>query len=176
MAERVALVVPGATVRVDGSPSEALRLRLEAALELAQGSPTALVFVSGGAVAGPTEGPAMARWLVEQGLAAERIVVEAEARSTTENADRLLPLLRAHRMQRAIVISQRWHVLRTRFNLRVAARRAAYTLALEMHPVSLPATTSGRYRWALAELVKLFSDAACRAEPRLAAVLQGRRW
>ena len=175
MVERIALIVPGATVQADGYPKEALLARLEAALGLAGRLPTALVFVSGGAVTGPAEGPAMARWLAAQGLAPERLIVEAEARSTTENADRLLPLLMEHRVQRAIVISQRWHVLRTRFNLRVAARRVSYPLVLEMHAVPLP-STSAPCRWALAELVKLLSDAACRVDPRLAALLQGWRW
>jgi vancomycin permeability regulator SanA len=122
-AERRAIVVLGTAVRPDGRPGSALERRLETALALARADRSALVVVSGGAVAnGFAEGPAMARWLAARGLPRRRIRVESEARNTRENADLSLPLLRRARVDRVTVVTERYHLPRGLFHLRAALR------------------------------------------------------
>jgi vancomycin permeability regulator SanA len=160
----------------DGSPRAALRARLEATLAAAHGAPKAWVLVSGGAVNTEiAEGHAMARWLVDAGLDRDRLLVEGHARSTTDNADLGLAPLIARGVRRVTVISQPFHVQRVAFNLRVAARRAGWHLELDQREATLPAVHN-RWRWALAESIKLLSDAACRIEPRLSRLLQRHVW
>ena len=171
-----ALFVPGAALWPDGSPRAALRARLEATLVEARHAPEAWVLVSGGAVnTAIAEGDAMARWLVDAGLEGDRLLVEGRARSTTDNADLGLPLLIARGVHRTTVISQPFHARRVAFNLRVAARRAGWRLELEQREATLPAVHN-RWRWALAESIKLLSDAACRIEPSLSRLLQRHVW
>ncbi|PID39785.1 MAG: hypothetical protein CSA65_08170 [Proteobacteria bacterium] len=84
-----------------------------------------------------------------------------------------LPLLIARGVRRVTVISQPFHAQRAAFNLRVAARQARWALELELLPAVLP-PVHDRWRWAAAEMIKLFSDAACRVAPSLSGLLQ--RW
>lgn len=71
-----------------GQPGRILRTRLEKALELAQRNPTELLVVSGKSEAHP-----MADWLIAQGIAHHRILIEPTATSTNENLERSLKLL-----------------------------------------------------------------------------------
>ena len=83
------LVVLGAQVRQDGTPSEVLRHRLTAAETYLDANPRTRAVVTGGQ--GPNEpcpeGDAMAAWLEARGIAAERIVVEDAAETTVENLE-----------------------------------------------------------------------------------------
>ena len=117
----------------------------------------------------------MACWLADHGVSPERVIVEDRARSTTENADRVMPLLISQGVRWVTVISQPRHAQRLAFNLRVAARRAGLRLAIDLRLAPLP-VSQGSLRWRLAESFKLFSDAACRIFPSLARMLQGHRW
>lgn len=68
-------------------PSSALRLRLEAALELLQELPDAVCIVSGGQGSNETapEGVVMKEWLISHGIDAPRIFIEQDSHSTSEN-------------------------------------------------------------------------------------------
>ena len=81
-----AVVVLGAGV--NGTvPSLSLRVRLEAALRYAAERPGIPIVVTGGQGPGEeiTEARCMADWLVEQGVAPDRIVLEEKAVNTEEN-------------------------------------------------------------------------------------------
>lgn len=90
------LVVLGAGLRPDGTPSEALRYRLDAALAYLEENPGTGCVVSGGQGFGEvrTEADAMAEYLVERGLDEGRITREERSSTTAEN---VLFFLRAHR-------------------------------------------------------------------------------
>src|SRR5437867_7511040 len=77
-------VILGAGVQPDGTPSGALRRRVEGALDLAEKTTAAAAFlVTGGAGRyGPPEGTVMKRMLQERGIREDRIVVDAESRDT----------------------------------------------------------------------------------------------
>jgi uncharacterized SAM-binding protein YcdF (DUF218 family) len=132
---------------------------LRHALAEAAADPQALVIVSGGRVRGrPAEGPVMRDWLLSEGLDAARIVVEAEARSTRENARHCATLIADGRFARVTLVTERFHVLRAR--LLLARALASRGLRVELR-ISAAPDHLGLFqrikRW-LAELVKLAGD------------------
>ncbi len=158
------MVVFGAAVSSAGEPSATLRQRLRVALRLAREDPEAVVVVSGGVVRGrPAEAPMMARWLVRQGLAEERILLEAASRSTWENAEQVAPMLRRMGARRVSAVTQRFHGRRAVAALRLALRRAGGDPTIvELSPAADP---RGRFSGALAllpELIKSLNDATLR--------------
>lgn len=80
------VVVLGCQVRGE-APSLMLTKRLEAALSYLEAYPEAPCVVSGGQGPGEeiTEADAMARWLIQKGVAPERIYKETRSTSTEEN-------------------------------------------------------------------------------------------
>jgi len=118
-----AIVVLGTRVEADGSPSPALRERLAVARDMAKVRPKATIIVTGGAVAnGIAEGPAMAKWLRNNGIAGSRIVVESKARHTGENADFVVAVLKAKGIDRITVVTSAFHVPRSLFHFRAALK------------------------------------------------------
>ncbi len=99
-------IVPGARVRDDGSPSAALRDRLQTALDAYRAGKVRSVLVSGdGAV---DQDGVMARWLVAHGVPEAHVQRDARGLrtwSTFENASR-------SGVDRAIVCTQRFHLPR----------------------------------------------------------------
>lgn len=81
------LVVLGAQVRPDGSPSTVLRYRLDTAADYLRENPGAMCIVSGGQGGNEptTEAACMASYLQEQGIDASRIKLEDRSTSTVEN-------------------------------------------------------------------------------------------
>lgn len=81
------LLVLGAQVRPDGSPSVVLRNRLETALAYLVENPSTRAIVCGGK--GPnepiSEAACMAQWLEERGIAPDRIASEDRSTTTAEN-------------------------------------------------------------------------------------------
>jgi uncharacterized SAM-binding protein YcdF (DUF218 family) len=80
------VLIPGATV-VGDRPSLVLQHRLDAALPYIRANPGALVIVSGGRGAGEsfTEAEVMKRYLVKNGISAQRIIKEEQATNTIGN-------------------------------------------------------------------------------------------
>lgn len=118
---RHAIIVFGAPVGRDGRPRRPLARRLEQALREARLDPAALVLVTGGPADGrPAEAAVMRDWLVARGLAPERILCEAHARSTRENARFSAPLLARAGVARVTLVTDRFHLRRSRYLLRRA--------------------------------------------------------
>ena len=96
--ESLCIVVLGFQLHPDGSMAEELRGRCETALRCAEKYPKALIAVTGGGTAwqnpNATEAGVMAAWLTEHGVDASRILVEAESRTTADNAVFTSALLR----------------------------------------------------------------------------------
>lgn len=87
---QLCLIVLGYQLNPDGSMQEELVGRLETALKSAQKYPQAYVLCTGGGTASdapePTEADVMAQWLIEHGIAEERIIVENRSLTTSQNA------------------------------------------------------------------------------------------
>ena len=88
--DTLCIVVMGYALNPDGSMRDELYRRLETALASAQKYPNAYVVCTGGGTAkenkNRTEAGEMSRWLLNRGVAKERIIVEDQSFSTVANA------------------------------------------------------------------------------------------
>lgn len=84
------LIVLGFQLNPDGSMQKELVGRLEVTLECAKKYPNAYILCTGGGTASgapeSTEADAMARWLIEHGIAEKRIIAENRSLTTSQNA------------------------------------------------------------------------------------------
>ena len=80
------IVIFGAAVRSDGSPSDALLRRIGYGLEAAREHPDAPILCSGGGLrVGPSEASLMAELLCRDGIGDERLILDEASRNTLEN-------------------------------------------------------------------------------------------
>lgn len=89
LGDGLCLIVLGFQLNPDGTMQKELINRLEAALESAEHYPDAYLLCTGGGTAqnaNITEAEAMARWLTEQGISENRIILENQSLTTTQNA------------------------------------------------------------------------------------------
>ncbi|MGW6004049.1 SanA/YdcF family protein [Oerskovia enterophila] len=112
--ERPVVIVLGAGLRPDGSPSTFLRRRLDAARELYEQGKVQVVLVSGdNSREGYDEPTAMLDWLVEQGVPAEHVVRDFAGFDTHDTC------VRAHEIfgvTEAVVVTQDYHLPRALFS------------------------------------------------------------
>lgn len=132
---RIAVVL-GALVFPDGTPSDALRGRVDVGLELLeQGHASALLFSGGTPDARPAEAVVARNLALAAGAPAERLLVETRSRSTFENARETAALLAARSEREVIIVTCDFHLLRTTAHFRahglhvfpVASRRTLST-------------------------------------------------
>ncbi|MGF1680115.1 ElyC/SanA/YdcF family protein [Photobacterium minamisatsumaniensis] len=108
-----AIITLGYALNPDGSMHDILIERLEMTLAMAQKSPDSLIVLTGGVPRNhKTEGKLMADWLVENGIARDRIIEDNYARSTVENALYSSYALARHDIGHATLISSASHVRR----------------------------------------------------------------
>jgi uncharacterized SAM-binding protein YcdF (DUF218 family) len=107
------IVVLGARVWPSGWPSDALSRRTLHAVKLYKEGLAAAIVCSGGlGTHPPTEAQAAARLAMDQGVPPEAIVLEEEGHSTEESALFASEIMRARGWQRAIVVSDAYHLWR----------------------------------------------------------------
>ena len=119
-----AIVVFGAAVKPDGTPSDRLRGRVERALELHRADPAAAIVVSGGDRTGHSEARLMKRLLLGLGVPKDRVLLEPRARHTGENADFSAALVKHIGARRVTLVTSSSHSSRALFHLRWALRAA----------------------------------------------------
>ncbi|MDR7330709.1 YdcF family protein [Corynebacterium guangdongense] len=145
------IVVLGNGLAPDGSVRPNLANRLEAARQLAVQRPAAPVVASGGPTAdGYVESHAMKRWLIDAGVAPERILTEEQSYSTVSNARLTRALLPEAR--EVLVVSSQDHVHRAVVDVTLAfgpGARVAGVGAQNDPPAAMP-DLSGVYRDAVA--------------------------
>lgn len=135
------LVVLGAGLRPDGTPSETLQFRLDAALGYLEENPGTTCVVSGGQGSGEVcaEADAMAEYLVGRGLDPARITREARSTTTAENVRNSAELLAPDAT--VAIVTNDFHLYRA---LRIAHKNGlpgAYGLAARTNPLYLPHAT-----------------------------------
>lgn len=114
--EGLCLVVLGFELNPNGSMKDELLGRLEVALAGAEKYPLARIVCTGGGTASgnpdATEAGKMAEWLVENGVARERIIVEDRSLTTTQNAVNTYRILQEQypQVRQIAVISSDYHV------------------------------------------------------------------
>lgn len=132
------LVVLGAGLRPDGSPSETLRYRLDSALAYLDENPETTCVVSGGQGVGESrpEADAMAEYLVANGLDEGRIVREARSTSTVENIRYTSELVPADAT--AAIVTNDFHLYRALRTAEKNGMAGVYGLAAPSNPLYLP--------------------------------------
>nr|WP_261768663.1 YdcF family protein [Rhodococcus sp. B10] len=134
---RTAIVVLGFGLADDGSMRDELIDRLTGAAAAATASPTSPVVVTGGNPRnGVAEGDAMRTWLIDNGVAAERIHVENRANSTPQNAVLTQPLLRDIGAQSVVLATSANHVRRSISDFAIAGSNVIGAVSLD--PESIP--------------------------------------
>ncbi|HYC98928.1 YdcF family protein [Brevundimonas sp.] len=110
-----AAVVLGSKANPDGTLSPRLAARTGRALDLYEDGWVQVIIVSGGTGReGVPEGTAMKRWLVARGVPATAIIVDDLGVDTMATARNAAGILRARDLHTAIVVSQYFHISRTR--------------------------------------------------------------
>ncbi|WP_338891503.1 YdcF family protein [Rhodococcus sovatensis] len=118
---RTAIVALGFGLHGDGSMQDELVDRLESAAAAASASPESPVVVTGGnPQSGIAEADAMREWLVDNGVAAERIHVENKANSTVQNALFSVPIVESIGADSVVIATSANHVRRSISNFAIA--------------------------------------------------------
>ncbi|HEY8565145.1 MAG TPA: YdcF family protein [Beijerinckiaceae bacterium] len=128
-----AAIVLGAAV-YDDRPSPVFRERIRHAVMLHRAGRVRVLLMTGGRAAGDhlSEGEAAAEWARQQGVPPTALLVEARSRTTRENIANSVPLLKAHQLDRVLIVSDPLHMRRA-----VAIARA---LGLNARPSPTPTT------------------------------------
>lgn len=106
-------IVLGAKINADGTPSPALRRRVDHAVSLVRAGRAANLLMSGGPVNHPTPEACLMRDLaLAAGLAPDRVHVEATSRDTIGNARACAPIVAARGWTRLVVVTDRFHLPR----------------------------------------------------------------
>lgn len=107
------IIVLGAQVKEDGTPSEALRRRMIAALEVyREKRQTIIVCGAQGANEPRAEGDVMRDWLIAQGVHEEDIVAETASFNTRQNLEYAKAIMEHRGLSRALIVTSDYHVAR----------------------------------------------------------------
>ena len=108
-----AIIVLGAQVKADGTPSVALQRRLTAALESYREKP-ALIIVCGaqGGNEPRAEGDVMREWLLERGVPEGDVVAETASFNTRENLTYARAIMEHRGLHEALIVTSDYHVAR----------------------------------------------------------------
>ncbi|MBR5560125.1 MAG: YdcF family protein [Clostridia bacterium] len=108
-----AIIVLGAQVKADGTPSVALERRLTAALESYQAD-RQLIIVCGaqGGNEPRAEGDVMRDWLIKKGVPGEDVVAETASFNTRENLTYAKAIMQHRGLEQALVVTSDYHVAR----------------------------------------------------------------
>lgn len=107
------IIVLGAQVKADGTPSVALERRLTAALESYQAD-RQLIIVCGaqGSNEPRAEGDVMRDWLIEKGVPEDDVVAETASFNTRENLTYARAIMQHRGLEEALVVTSDYHVAR----------------------------------------------------------------
>lgn len=112
-------VVLGNQVYRDGRPSPRLAARLDEAVRIWRANLVKAVVVSGGIDRnGTDEAAAMRRYLVGKNIPASAILMDPHGVNTWETARNTTAIMKAHAWHSAMVISQYFHIPRTKLAFR----------------------------------------------------------
>lgn len=126
------IVVLGFQLNPDGSMKEELVGRLNAAKECAEKYPEAYVICTGGGTAannpGVSEGGQMGKWLLENGIEENRIIIEDRSLTTAENAVNSYKILSGScpEVNSVMIVSSDYHIPWGSLMFETAFRKAVY--------------------------------------------------
>lgn len=144
---RDAIIVLGARVLPDGTPSEALVARVERGVQLFQQGLAPRLVISGGG-SGETSEATIGRALaLRAGVPDSACLVETKSASTFANAAHTAELLRPLKVSRVFVVTDDFHGFRAVAHV----RRAGFDV--ELVPVRRALALDSRLWWTLREVV-----------------------
>lgn len=118
--ETTAIIVLGAAVWAGGVPSPALQRRIATAAECYHQGRAFSVIGSGGLGRfAPSEAEVIRQQLVAAGVPYEAVLVEDRSKSTFENAQFSIDLMRSHGLQGALIVSDGYHLPRAVMTFRM---------------------------------------------------------
>ena len=107
------IIVLGAQVKADGTPSVALERRLTAALEEYQKQPMLMIVCGAQGSDEPrAEGDVMRDWLIAHGVAAADIEAETDSFNTRQNLGYAQSIMDDRRLTAALIVTSDYHVPR----------------------------------------------------------------
>lgn len=107
------IIVLGAQVKEDGTPSVALTRRLTAALESYLEKPQLIIVCGAQGINEPrAEGDVMRDWLIERGVRSEDVVAETASFNTRENLVYARAIMEHRGLAQALVVTSDYHVAR----------------------------------------------------------------
>ena len=114
--DALCFVVLGFQLNPDGSMREELIERLNVAYKCAEKYPNAFVICTGGGTASEnpsaTEAGKMSEWLINRGVAAERVIVEDKSLTTAQNAIYSCQILKDQypQVKHLVIVSSDYHI------------------------------------------------------------------
>ena len=106
------IIVLGAQVKPDGTPSVQLEYRLETALSAYQQQPQPIVCCGGQAGTEPApEGQVMADWMIARGVPASDVLAETASGDTIGNIRNAVALL-GYKPEKVMIVTSDYHVAR----------------------------------------------------------------
>ena len=107
------IIVLGAQVKEDGTPSVALTRRLTAALESYLEKPQLIIVCGAQGINEPrAEGDVMRDWLLARGVSPEDVVAETASFNTRENLVYARAIMEHRGLEQALVVTSDYHVAR----------------------------------------------------------------
>lgn len=130
------IVVLGAA-QYDGRPSPVLRARVDHAVDLYRRGVAPTLIMTGGVGPGDTVSEAVVakRYAVRQGVSEGAVLTETGGLTSLESMEAVASLMREKRMERAVLVSDPFHMLRLRV-LAVRVRISAQTSPTRTSPIS----------------------------------------
>ena len=107
------IIVLGAQVKEDGTPSVALERRLTAALETYRVDPQVIICCGAqGANEPAAEGDVMRAWLIARGVKEEDVIAETKSFNTRENLGYAKEIMLEKGLSQALIVTSDYHVAR----------------------------------------------------------------
>lgn len=107
------IIVLGAQVKEDGTPSVALERRLTAALETYRVDPQVIICCGAqGANEPAAEGDVMRAWLITRGVKEEDVIAETKSFNTRENLGYAKEIMLERGLSQALIVTSDYHVAR----------------------------------------------------------------
>ena len=121
-------LVLGNTVMPDGSPSARLKARLDRTIEAYKAGQFPWVIASGGVgKEGHDEAAVMRQYLISQGIPADHIIADSHGDTTFASAINTLSIAKERHFKRVMVVSQYFHLPRSRLALQRLGLGPVYT-------------------------------------------------
>jgi uncharacterized SAM-binding protein YcdF (DUF218 family) len=137
-------IIMGSAVSADGTPGEAMRRRVGAALQLRTEFSNLIFIPTGGAFPDRpcSEAEAMKDLLIEAGVAAGNIILENKAQHTLQNITNTAAIIKKMRSYGAVIVcSDNYHIPRSRILLHLMGISTIH------HPMPSGRQATGWIRW-----------------------------